>query len=200
LSLSKEEIMSLVKELRIKTDAGVKDCKAVLLEANGDVDKAVKMLRKRGIAKAAKKSNRATKAGLIECYLHQGKIAGLVELACETDFVARTDDFKKLAKEISIQVATFPPRAINKEDLPQESINNEKEILRELEKKAGKPENIIDKIVEGKIEKYYKEVCLMSQFYYRDESKTIENLVKESIAKLGENIVIKKFYRMQLGE
>lgn len=192
--------MSLVKELRIKTDAGVKDCKAVLLEAKGDIEKAIKILRERGIAKAGKKSNRATKAGLIECYVHQNKIAGLVELACETDFVARTPDFKKLAKEISIQIATYPPKAINKEDLSEEIINQEKEIYREQEKKAGKPDKVIDKIVEGRMQKYFKEICLMSQLYYRDESRTIEDLVKEVIAKLGENIVIKKFYRMQLGE
>ncbi|MBN2364111.1 elongation factor Ts [candidate division WOR-3 bacterium] len=192
--------MEKVKDLRRITDAGIKECKATLEETGWDLDKAVKALREKGIAKADTKSGRATKEGMISCYLHQNKIAGLVELACETDFVARTEVFQNLAKDLAVQVVTSSPKSLKKEDLSPELIEAEKEIYYNQEKKAGKPEKIIGKIVEGKIEKFFKESCFYDQPFYKDESKTVDEVVKEAIAKTGENIQIKRFFRMQLGE
>lgn len=196
----KDVNMEKVKDLRRITDAGIKECKATLEETGWDLDKAVKALREKGIAKADTKSGRATKEGMISCYLHQNKIAGLVELACETDFVARTEVFQNLAKDLAVQVVTSSPKSLKKEDLSPELIEAEKEIYYNQEKKAGKPEKIIGKIVEGKIEKFFKESCFYDQPFYKDESKTVDEVVKEAIAKTGENIQIKRFFRMQLGE
>lgn len=196
----KDVNMQKVKDLRRITDAGIKECKATLEETGWDLDKAVKALREKGIAKADTKSGRATKEGMISCYLHQNKIAGLVELACETDFVARTEVFQNLAKDLAVQVVTSSPKSLKKEDLSPELIEAEKEIYYNQEKKAGKPEKIIGKIVEGKIEKFFKESCFYDQPFYKDESKTVDEVVKEAIAKTGENIQIKRFFRMQLGE
>ncbi len=196
----KDANMEKVKELRRITDAGIKECKATLEEAGYDVEKAVKILREKGIAKADNKSGRTTKEGMISCYLHQNKIAGLVELACETDFVARTEIFQSLAKDLAIQVVTSSPKALKREDLSPELIQTEREIYFNQEKQAGKPDKIIQKIVDGKIEKFYKEACFYDQPFYKDDSKTVEQVVKEVIAKTGENIIIRRFYRMQLGE
>lgn len=192
--------MERVKELRRITDAGIKECKATLEETGYDVEKAVKILREKGIAKADNKSGRTTKEGMISCYLHQNKIAGLVELACETDFVARTEIFQSLAKDLAIQIVTSSPKALKREDLSPELVQTEREIYYNQEKQAGKPDKIIQKIVDGKIEKFYKEACFYDQPFYKDDSKTVEQVVKEAIAKTGENIIIRRFYRMQLGE
>ncbi len=200
MSISKEDMLKLVKELRVKTDAGVKECKNVLIETKGDVEEAVKILRERGIAKAEGRSGRATKEGLLGCYLHRDKIVGVVELSCETDFVARTDIFKNLAKDIAIHIVTSSPTVLKREDLDRDTLEKEKEIYRNQEKESGKPDNIIEKIVNGKIEKYIKDVCLLEQHFYKNDNTTIEELIKEAIAKLGENITLKRFFRMQLGE
>lgn len=200
MSISKEDMLKLVKELRAKTDAGVKECKKVLTETNGDMEEAVKILRERGIVKAEGRSGRATNEGVLGCYLHRDKIVGVVELSCETDFVARTDVFKDLAKNIAIHIVTSSPIALVREDLDQDTLKKEKEIYRNQEKESGKPDNIIDKIVNGKIEKYIKDVCLLEQPFYKDDNTTIEELIKDAIAKLGENITVKRFFRMQLGE
>ncbi|MBN1149974.1 elongation factor Ts [candidate division WOR-3 bacterium] len=192
--------MEKVKELRKITDAGIKECKATLEETGWDVGKAVKVLREKGIAKADSKSSRATKEGMIACYLHQNKIAGLVELACETDFVARTEIFKELAKDLAVQVVTSSPKALRAEDLSTELVETEREIYTNQEKLSGKPDKMIEKIVEGRMKKFFKEACLYDQPFFKEESKTVEDVVKEAIAKTGENIQIKRFYRMQLGE
>lgn len=192
--------MEKVKELRRITDAGIKECKATLEETGWNIEKAVKVLREKGIAKADSKSSRVTKEGIIACYLHQNKIAGLVELACETDFVARTEVFKELAKDLAVQIVTSSPKALRAKDLPPELVEAEKEIYTNQEKIAGKPEKMIEKIVEGRMKKFIKESCLYEQPFFKEESKTVEEVVKEVIAKTGENIQIKRFYRMQLGE
>jgi elongation factor Ts len=190
-----------VKELRDKTNAGMMDCKRALEEANGEIEKAIEILREKGIAKAAKKSGRATKEGLIASYIHPGdKLGVLVEINCETDFVAKTDDFKALVKDVAMQVAAASPLVVSREELSQEMIEKEKQIYKTQALNEGKPEKIIDKIVDGKVEKYYKEVCLLEQPFIRDQDKTITDLLNEAISKLGENMVIKRFCRYRLGE
>jgi elongation factor Ts len=190
-----------VKELRDKTNAGMMDCKRALEEANGEIEKAIEILREKGIAKAAKKSGRATKEGLIASYIHPGdKLGVLVEINCETDFVAKTVDFKALVKDVAMQVAAASPLVVSREELSQEMIEKEKQIYKTQALNEGKPEKIIDKIVDGKVEKYYKEVCLLEQPFIRDQDKTITDLLNEAISKLGENMVIKRFCRYRLGE
>jgi len=200
---TKDTIMAisakLVKELRDKTNAGMMDCKKALQEAGGDIEKAIDMLRKRGLDLAAKKSSRATKEGIIASYVHSNnKIGVLVEVSCETDFVAKNDEFKTFVKDLTLQVASASPRYLTREEIPADIIEREKEVYRGQVK--GKPENIIDKILSGKLEKFYKEVCLVDQLFVKDDKKTINNLLKEMIAKLGENMVIRRFVRFQLGE
>ncbi len=191
----------VVKELRDKTGAGFMDCKKALQEANGDIEKAIDILKKRGIAKAAKKASRTASDGLIASYIHHGgKIGVLVEVNCETDFVAKTDDFKTLVNEIAMQIAATNPLYVKREDIPEDVLNREKEIYKAQALESGKPEKIVDKIVEGKIQKYYKEVCLLEQPYIRDDEKTVQDLINEAIAKLGENIVVRRFVRFVLGE
>ncbi len=190
---------SMVKELREKTNAGMMDCKKALLEADGVMDTAFDLLRKRGLDIAAKKSSRATKEGVIGSYIHSnGKIGVLVEVSCETDFVAKNEEFKEFVKDLTLQVASAFPQYLSREEVPEEIIAKEKEIYAEQVK--GKPENIIDKIVEGKLEKFYKQVCLVDQLFVKDDKKTIDGLLKEKIAKLGENMAIKRFVRFQVGE
>ncbi|MEP0814001.1 MAG: translation elongation factor Ts [bacterium] len=192
-----------VAELRSKTGAGMMDCKSALAESGGDVEKAVELLRVKGIAKAASKSSRATKEGLIYSYIHLGGKAGvLIEVNCETDFVARTDDFKNLCEELAVQVCAMNPDYVSPEDIPENVLEAEKKIYREQTLAEGKPEKIVDKIVEGKLGKYFSDVCLMNQPYFRDETgkKTVEEVVKETVAKLGENIKVARFARFQLGE
>ncbi len=190
-----------VKELREKTGAGIMDCKAALQEANGDMEKAIEILKKKGVAKAAKKAGREASEGLIGSYIHHGgKIGVLIEVNCETDFVAKTDEFKNLVNELAMQVAAANPLFVKREDIPEEVINKEKEIYRAQALESGKPEKIVDRIVEGKMEKYFKEVCLLEQPYIRDDSKSVKDIINEAIAKLGENIVVKRFVRFVVGE
>lgn len=191
----------LVKELREKTGAGMMDCKRALEKTDGDMQKAVDYLREQGIAKAAKRADRVAKEGIIYSYIHPGsKLGVLVEVNCETDFVARTEDFKQLAKDIAMQIAATNPLEVNKTDLKEEIIQHEKEIYRTQARNEGKPEKVIDKIVEGKLEKYFQEVCLMEQPYVKDQDRTVKDRISEAIAKIGENITVKRFVRFRLGE
>jgi len=190
-----------VKELRDRTGAGMMDCKKALEETGGDIDKAVEHLRKSGAAKAEKRSGRTTSEGVIGHYLHHnGKIAVLVELNCETDFVARNEEFQQVAKYVAEHIAAAAPIAVDKEQIPAEKVDQERRIFTEQVKQSGKPENMIDKIVDGKIEAYYKDVALLHQAWVRDPKKTIGDLVKELSAKTGENVQVRRFVRYQLGE
>ena len=190
-----------VKELREKTGAGVMDCKAALRDADGDVGKAIEQLRKSGILKAAKKADRPTGEGLIASYVHAGdKLAVLVEINCETDFVARTDQFRAFAKDVAMHVAAQNPSVVSRDELPEDVLTKEREIYREQALASGKPEKVVDKIVDGRIEKYYSEVCLLEQPFVKDTDITIEDLLKQTVASLGENIRVGRFVRMKLGE
>jgi len=190
-----------VKELRDKTGAGMMDCKAAIEEAGGDVDKAVELLRKRGLAQAAKRAGRVAKDGMIGHYIHMGgKVGVLVEVNCETDFVARTPDFQTLAKEIAMHIAAASPLVVKREDLPTDQLEKEKEIYRAQFAGQNKPANVIEKIVEGKIESYYSQVCLMDQPSVRDPNVTIKQMVAAATAKTGENVTINRFVRFKLGE
>jgi elongation factor Ts len=190
-----------VKQLREKTGAGIMDCKEALSECNGDISNAVDFLRKKGLATAAKRAGRATTEGIIESYIHMdSKLGVLVEINCETDFVAKNDDFKKFAKNIAMHITATNPVSIRPEDVPKETIDKEKEIYRAQVLDMGKPEQIADKIVDGKMKKYFKENCLMNQDYVRDPNITIEDLLNEMVAKIGENITIKRFARFKIGE
>jgi len=192
---------SKVKELRDLTGAGLMDCKRALTETNGNVEKAIEFLRKKGIAKAEKRASKTTKEGVIEAYIHTGNRLGvLVEVNCETDFVARTDDFKKFAKEIAMQIAASNPLVITREQLSPEIIEKELDIYRTQAKNSGKPDKIIDRIAQGKLEKYFQEVCLLEQAYIRDPNKTVNDILMELAGKIGENISIKRFVRFRLGE
>ena len=191
----------MVKELRQATGSGIMDCKKVLGEADGDMEKAIELLRKKGLAKAAKRAGRSTSEGVIYSYIHTGaKLGVLLEVNCESDFVAKTEDFQAFAKNIAMHIAAANPAGLNPEDVDQEMVEKEREIYRAQMLEEGKPENIIDKIVDGKIEKFYKDICLMSQAYVKDPQQTIAELLKETIGKIGENIQIKRFARFQIGE
>jgi elongation factor Ts len=190
-----------VKELRERTGAGMMDCKKALMEANGDMEKAIDILREKGLAAAAKKAGRVANEGLVDAYIHSGgRIGVLVEVNCETDFVANTGEFKNFVKEICMQIAAANPSYISREDVPQAVLEKEKEILKAQALNEGKPQNVVEKIVEGRIEKFYKENCLLEQQYIRDPEKTVQDLLNETIAKLGENIVIRRFVRFERGE
>ena len=190
-----------VKQLREKTGAGIMDCKEALSECNGDISKAVDFLRKKGLATAAKRSGRATTEGIIESYIHMdSKLGVLVEINCETDFVAKNDDLKEFEKNIAMHIAATNPVSIRPEDVPKKTVDKEKEIYRGQVLEMGKPEKIVDKIVEGKLKKYFKENCLMNQAYVRDPDITIEDLLNEMVAKIGENITITRFTRFKIGE
>jgi len=192
---------ALVKQLRDKTGAGMMECKKALSEANGDLGEAEVILRKRGIAAASKKAERATKAGVVGTYIHPGSQLGvLVEVNCESDFVARTDDFQNLVKDIAMQVAAADPQFIRREEVPAEILEREKEIARDRARQEGKPDKILDKIVEGRLSKYYEEVCLMEQPFIREPSLSINQLVSSVIGKLGENITVARFVRMKVGD
>ncbi|HVE32957.1 MAG TPA: translation elongation factor Ts [Gemmatimonadaceae bacterium] len=189
-----------VAALRERTGAGMMDCKKALEETNGDLDKAIELLRSKGAAKADKSSGRQTKDGVIGSYIHHnGKIAVLVEINCETDFVARTDDFQQLGKWLAEHVAAAAPLAVDKDQVPQEKVESERRIFVQQVKDEGKPEHMIDKIVEGKIQAFYKDVALMHQMWVRDPKKSIGDLVKEVSAKTGENVQVRRFVRYQLG-
>ncbi len=190
-----------VKELREKTGAGMMDCKKALIEANGDIEKAIDNLRKSGAAKAAKKSSRSAKEGLIYSYIHHGgRLGVLLDIGCETDFVAKTDGFIDLARNVSMQIAATNPISINREDVAEDIISREKDIYTEQAKATGKPDNVIEKIVEGKLNKYFQESCLMEQVYIKDSDKKIKDLVTETIATLGENITLNRYSRFAIGE
>ncbi len=191
----------MVKELRKTTGAGILACKNALVNNDCNIDKAVEYLRKQGIVNAVKKMSREANQGIIESYIHPGAQLGiLVELNCETDFVARTVDFKELAHEIAMHIAIASPKYVKKEDVPKKIIDKEKEIYAEQMKNSGKPDKVIANIVEGKIKKYYKEVCLLEQGYARDNSITVQELIKDFISKLGENISVRRFARFKIGE
>ncbi len=190
-----------VKELRDKTGAPMMDCKKALTESNGDVEKAVDWLRKRGVAVAAKKSSRTTKEGVVESYIHAGgKIGVMVEVNCESDFVARTEDFKELVHDIAMHIAAVDPKFIRKEDVTPEAFEREKDIYRAQAAATGKPANVVEKIVEGKMGKFYEEVCLYEQPFIKENSVTISQLIAQKIGKLGENISVRRFARFKVGD
>jgi len=192
-----------VKELREKIGAGIMDCRKALAETGGDLEKAVEYLRRRGIAKSAKFASRKAGEGLVHCYIHPGgRIGVLVEVNCETDFVARTDDFKNLVNELALQIAASAPIGLAKEDVPKDVLEKEKDIYRSMALSEGKPEKVIDKIVEGRLAKFYEEACLLEQIWIKDpeQAKKVGDLVKEVSGKTGENIVVRRFVRFQLGE
>lgn len=190
----------MVKQLREMTGAGIMDCKQALTECGGEVDQAIDFLRKKGLATAQKRSGRATSNGTIASYIHMnGKIGVLVEVACETDFVAKNDDFAAFSKNIAMHVAATNPVSITPEDVPREIVEKEREIYREQALETGKPEKIVDKIAEGKLQKFYKENCLLNQAYVRDPDLTVQDLLNELIGKIGESISIKRFCRFQIG-
>lgn len=191
----------LVKELRDKTGAGMMDCKKALAETEGDLEKATKVLREKGIAKAASKAGRTAKEGAVISYIHPGeKLGVLLEINCETDFVARTEEFKELTKNIAMQIAAANPQVVRREDLDEKALEEERNIYRNQALNEGKPEHIVDKIIQGRIEKFYQEVCLLDQAYIRDQDKTISDLLNETVSKLGENLIIRRFQRFALGE
>ncbi|WP_418842233.1 translation elongation factor Ts [Phascolarctobacterium faecium] len=192
---------ALVKELRERTGAGMMDCKKALSATDGDLEKAIDFLREKGLAAAAKKAGRVAAEGLVEAYIHGGgRIGVLVEVNCETDFVAKTDAFKELVKDIAMHIAATNPSYLKREEVPTAELEHEQAVLAEQARNEGKPEKIIEKMVAGRIEKYYKEVCLIEQPFVKDPDKTISDLITESIAKIGENISIRRFTRYQLGE
>ena len=191
----------LVKELREKTGVGIMDCKNALQEANGDINEAIDILRKKGIAKSQKREGRITSEGQIQSYIHMGgKIGVLAEVNCETDFTAKTEDFTSFAKNLSMHIAATNPISLSPEDLPAEAVEREKEIYRVQALESGKPEKVVEKIIEGKLKKFYSDVCLLEQAYVKDPDRTIQDLLDDLKAKTGENIQIKRFVRFQLGE
>ena len=192
---------SAVKELREMSGAGMMDCKKALTEASGNLEAAIDILRKTGMAKARKKSCRSAKEGIVLPYIHPGsKLGVLIEINCETDFVANTDDFKNLSKDIAMHIAASAPMSVTREEIPQETIEREKEIYEDQARQSGKPENIIEKMTEGRMNKFYQENVLLEQTFVKDPNKTVGDLITETVAKLGENILISRFSRFQLGE
>lgn len=191
----------LVKDLRAKTGAGMMDCKKALSEANGDMDKAVEVLRKKGLATAAKKAGRVAAEGAVGSYIHMGgKIGVLVEINCETDFAAKNGEFQELVKDIAMHVAASSPKYVRREEVPAAELDKEREIAIEVARKEGKPDKVLEKIAEGKVEKYYEMVCLLDQAFVKDPEKKVHQVVTDKVAKIGENITIRRFVRFQLGE
>ena len=192
---------NLVKELREISGCGFMDCKAALVATNGDLQAAGDFLRKKGVSSAAKKSSRSTGEGLVESYIHPGgKVGVLIEVNCETDFVARTDAFKTLVRDLAMQIAAACPVSVSPDEVPAELVAKEREILTEQAKASGKPEKIIEKMVEGRIQKYFEEVCLLEQKFVKDQDRAVKEVVNDAIAKLGENIRVRRFARFQLGK
>lgn len=192
---------TLVKDLRERTGAGMMECKSALVESKGDIEEAIVVLRKRGIASAGKKSSRATKQGLIGTYIHHGGQLGvMVEVNCESDFVARTDDFQELVHDIAMHIAASDPKFIRKEDVTQDVLDKEKDIQRARALAEGKPEKMVDKIIEGRLNKFYEEICLLEQPFVKEATLTVGQLVKTKIAKLGENISVARFTRFKVGD
>lgn len=191
---------SMVKELRDKTNSGMMDCKEALAASDGDLEKAVEYLRKKGLSAATKRSSRATKNGMVESYIHMGgKIGVMVEVNCETDFVGKTDAFKGMVKDIAMHIAAANPTYLSSEDIPENVMEAERGIYRDQALASGKPEKVVDRIIDGKINKFYEEVCLLNQKFVKDMDITIQTLVNNMIANTGENIVVKRFARFQLG-
>lgn len=191
----------MVKELRERTGAGIVDCKKALTEKNGDVEKAIEFLREKGLAAAAKKSGRIAAEGVCESYIHGGgRIGVLIELNCETDFVAKTDAFKSLAKDICMQIAASKPEFVRREEVPQDVVDKEKEIFTQQALNEGKPAAVVEKMINGRIEKFYKEICLLEQPFIKDPDKTVNQLIVDKIATIGENINVRRFVRYELGE
>jgi len=191
---------SQVKELREKTGAGMMDCKRALAESDGDVEKAVDVLRKQGVVKSAKLGSRVVSQGAVFAYVHPGSQIGvLVEVDCETDFVARTADFQALGKNLAMQVAAASPVYVSREDVPADLVEREREVLRSQAKAEGKPDRIIEKMVEGRLDKFYQEQCLLDQPYIRDDARKVKDLVTDAMAKIGENVVVRRFARFQIG-
>jgi elongation factor Ts len=192
---------NLVKELRELSGSGFMDCKAALVATNGDLQAAADFLRKKGVSSAAKKSHRSTGEGLVESYIHTGgKVGVLIEVNCETDFVARTDTFKTLVRDLAMQIAAACPISVSPDEVPAELVAKEREILTEQAKASGKPEKIIEKMVEGRIQKYYEEVCLLEQKFVKEQDRAVREIINDAIAKLGENIRVRRFARFQLGK
>jgi elongation factor Ts len=192
---------SMVKDLRTKTGAGMMDCKKALSESGGDVEKAIEFLRIKGLSKAAKKAGRETAEGLVISYIHPGnRIGVLLEVNCETDFVARTDEFQTFCTDVAMQIAAASPVTVTRDEISQEMIEKERVVFRSQALEEGKPEKVVEKIVDGKIEKFYSEAALLDQVYVKDSDKKVGDLVKETIANLGENIKVARFARFQLGQ
>ena len=193
--------LALVKELREKTGAGLLDCQKALGDAAGDVDKALRMLREKGLAKAAKKMTRAATDGAIGSYIHPGgKIGVLIEVNCETDFVAKTTEFQQLVRDLAMQVAAAAPRYVSRDEVPGQDIETEREIYRAQARQQGKPDKVIERIVEGQVERFYKDVCLLEQPFVKQSDRTVDEIVKEAIVRFGVNVAVRRFSRFQLGE
>lgn len=191
---------SQVKELRERTGAGMLDCRNALVETDGDIEKAVNLLREKGLSQAAKKSSRIAAEGLVDSYIHGGRIGVLIEVNTETDFVAKNDEFKEFVRDLAMQVAAANPRFISREDVPEEEVEKEREILVHQVVNEGKPEHVADRIVEGRLGKFYEQICLLDQPFIKDPSITVKDLLNEKISKIGENIVIRRFTRYEVGE
>lgn len=189
-----------VKDLRDRTNAGIMDCKRVLVETDGNIDKAIELLRERGIAKAAKKAGRVASEGLVEAYIHNGKYGALVEVNSETDFVSNNEDFKNFVKDVAMHIAASAPKYVRREEVPENIVNAEKETLKAQSLKEGKPPAVIEKMVEGRINKYFAEICLLDQPFIKNPDITVGQLLTELISKIGENIVIRRFSRFERGE
>ena len=192
--------MELIKKLRAATGAGILDSKQALDESGGDYDKAVEWLRKKGAASAAKKSDREASEGIIASYIHMNRIGVLLELNCETDFVARTDEFKQLANDIAMQVASMNPLVVSAEQIPAATVEKEREIYRAQMASENKPADVMEKIIEGKVQKWYKDACLLQQAFFRDDKKTIQDIIHEAVGKMGENIQVRRFVRFDLSD
>ncbi len=192
---------SMVKDLRERTGAGMMDCKKALIETNGDIEKSIEYLREKGIAKAAKKSGRVASEGIVESYIHGGgRIGVLVEVNIETDFAAKNEDFRSFVKDVAMQIAAMNPTYVKREDVPSDAIEKEKEILKAQAINEGKPANIAEKMVNGRIEKYYNEICLLEQPFIKENDKTVQQVLQEKISTIGENISIRRFARFEMGE
>lgn len=191
---------AMVKELREKSGAGMMDCKKALTETNGDMDKAVDFLREKGLASVAKKSSRIASEGIVESYVHGGRIGVLVEVNSETDFVAKNEEFQNFVKDIAMQIAAVAPKYVSREEVPAEEVEHEKNILTEQARSENKPEHIIEKMVDGRLEKFYEEICLLDQDFIKDSDKKIRDILNDLIAKIGENIKIRRFVRFEVGE
>ena len=191
---------ALVKELREKSGAGMMDCKKALTETNGDMDKAIDFLREKGLASVAKKSSRIASEGLVDSYIHGGRIGVLVEVNSETDFVAKNEEFKSFVRDIAMQIAAVAPKYVSREEVPAEEVEHERKILTEQARGENKPEHIIEKMVEGRLEKFYEEICLLDQDFIKDPDKKIQDILNDLIAKIGENIKIRRFVRFEVGE